>query len=99
MLKERPKCITFLAFIDVLLYPISYSLLLIYNNIIIANIMIDSIRLSTVFGWFQNSFAGIEREIPYNLFVGYIKGAELADARLMFNVMPKFGTASKQHFA
>ena len=60
--------------------------------------MIDSIRLSTVFGWFQNSFAGIERETSYNLFVGYLKGAELADARLMFNVMPKFGTASKHHF-
>ena len=41
---------------------------------------------------------GIERETPYDLSVGYLKGAEQTDARLMFNVMPKFGTASKHPF-
>ena len=48
-----------------------------------------------MFGWFQNSFVGIERESPYNLSVGYLKGAEQADARLMLNVMENLGTARK----
>ena len=48
-----------------------------------------------VFGWFQNSFIGIERESPYNLSVGYLKGAEQAGVRLMLNVMKNLGTARK----
>ena len=51
-----------------------------------------------VFGWYQDSFAGIERESPYNLSVGYLKGAELAgtSAALTLNVMTKFMNARKQ---
>ena len=54
-----------------------------------------SVYVRAVFGWFQNSFAGIERESPYNLSVGYLKGAEQAGARLMLNVMENLGTARK----
>ena len=51
-----------------------------------------------VFGWFQDSFAGIERESPYILSVGYLKGAEQAgtSAALMLNVIMKFMNARKQ---
>ena len=44
-----------------------------------------------VFGWFQDSFAGIERKSPYNLSVGYLKGAEQVDssAALILNVIMK----------
>jgi hypothetical protein len=59
----------------------------------------ECIFLHTVFGWFQDSFVGIERESAYNLSVGYIKGAEQAGARLMLNVVTNFGTARKHpHF-
>ena len=55
--------------------------------------------LRAVFGWFQNSFVGIERESPYNLSVSYLKGAEQAGARLMFNVMENLGTARKHTYS
>ena len=42
-----------------------------------------------VFGWVQASLSGIESDSPYNLTVGYLKGAEQvgADAQLMLNVI------------
>ena len=42
-----------------------------------------------VFGWFQNSFIGMEQESAYSQVVGYLKGTEQAgtDARLVLNVM------------
>ena len=51
-----------------------------------------SFYYDAVFGWFQDSFTGIERESPYNLSVGYLKGAEQADtsAALILNVIMKF---------
>ena len=54
--------------------------------------------LHAVFGWFQDSFAGVEQESAYNLSVGYIKGAEEAGtgAKLMLNIMAKFSNARKQ---
>ena len=54
--------------------------------------------LYTVFGWFQDSFIGLERDAAYNLSAGYLKGAEQAGAgtRLMLNVMTKFSNARKQ---
>ena len=56
-----------------------------------------------MFGWFQDSFAGIEQESTYSLSVGYLKGAEQActskSAELMLNVMTKFGNASELQLA
>ena len=56
-----------------------------------------------MFGWFQDSFIGIERESTYSLSVGYLKGAEQAgtsaSADLMLNVVTKFGNASELQFA
>ena len=52
-----------------------------------------------MFGWFQDSFVGIERESPYNLSVGYLKGAEQAGARLMLNVRENLGTARKYTYS
>ena len=51
-----------------------------------------------VFGWFQDSFVGIERESPYNLSVGYLKGADQAGTseELMLNVVMKLMNARKQ---
>ena len=54
-----------------------------------------------VFGWFQDSFIGIEQESAYSLPAGYLKGAEQAgalSAELMLNVMTKFSNAGKQTF-
>lgn len=53
--------------------------------------------LCAVFGWFQDSFFGIEQDSAYNLSAGYLKGAEQAgaDARLMLNVRTKFRSARK----
>ena len=53
--------------------------------------------LCAVFGWFQDSFIGIEQDPAYNLSAGYLKGAEQAGvgARLMLNVMIKFSSARK----
>ena len=46
-------------------------------------------KLSTVFGWFQNSFNGVEQDSAYSLSVGYLKGAEQAgvSSTLILNVM------------
>ena len=52
-----------------------------------------------MFGWFEDSFIGIERESPYNISVGYLKGAEQAGARLMLNVMENLGTARKHLYS
>ena len=54
--------------------------------------------LHAVFGWFQDSFIGIERESAYNLSAGYIRGAEQAGAgaALILNVMTQFSNARKQ---
>ena len=42
-----------------------------------------------MFGWFQNSFVGIEQDSAYSLMAGYLKGAEQtgADVILILNVM------------
>ena len=52
-----------------------------------------------MFGWFQDSFVGMEQEIAHSLSVGYLKGAEQAGdgARMMLNVIRIFGSASKRH--
>ena len=60
-------------------------------------------NIHAVFGWFQDSFIGIERESTYSLSVGYLKGAEQAgtstSADLMLNVVIKFGNASELQLA
>ena len=50
-----------------------------------------------VFGWFQDSFIGMEQEIAHRLSAGYLKGAEQAGAgaTIMLNVMSIFGNACK----
>ena len=68
---------------------------------IITHVLIDpSESFYAVFGWYQDSFVGIEQESPYNLSVGYLKGAEQAgaSARLMLNVLTKFMNARKQPY-
>ena len=53
---------------------------------------------AAVFGWFQNSFIGMEQDATYNLTAGYLKGAEQAGAgaRLTLNIMVKISSARKQ---
>ena len=43
-------------------------------------------NLSTVFGWFQNSFNGVEQDSAYSLSVGYLKGAEQAGVSSILNL-------------
>ena len=54
-------------------------------------------NIYTVFGWFQDSFIGMEQEIAHSLSAGYLKGAEQAGdgARMTLNVNRIFGNASK----
>ena len=57
--------------------------------------------LHAVFGWFQDSFIGIEQESAYSLPAGYLKGAEQAgalSAELMLNVVTNFSNAGKQTY-
>ena len=50
-----------------------------------------------MFGWFQDSFIGMEQEIAYSLSAGYLKGAEQAGdgATMTLNVIRVSGNASK----
>lgn len=50
-----------------------------------------------VFGWVQESLSEIEKDSPYNLTVGYLKGAEQVgvDAQLTLNVMIRRGSAGQ----
>lgn len=52
-----------------------------------------------VFGWFQDSFTGIEQsvgpELDHNVQAGYQKGAAQARENLIFNVVDMPGTASE----
>ena len=49
---------------------------------------------NAVFGWFQESFSGIERGPAHILQAGYRKGREAAARNLVFNVSNIPGTAS-----
>ena len=40
----------------------------------------------TVYGWFQDSFVGVEQELAHTLEVGYLKGAEVAGVNISVNV-------------
>ena len=55
--------------------------------------------LHAVFGWLQDSFTVIERDSAYNLSAGYLKGAEQAGARMVFNIMTKLQNARKQLYS
>ena len=39
-----------------------------------------------VFGWFQDSFVGLEQELAHTVVVGYLKGAEVAGVNISVNV-------------
>ena len=41
----------------------------------------------SVFGWFQDSFVGIEQELAHTVEVGYLKGAEVAGINISVNVV------------
>ena len=48
-----------------------------------------------VFGFFQNSFVGVEQGQVHTVKAGYQKGAALARTNLLFNVMDIPSTASE----
>ena len=50
-----------------------------------------------MFGWIQTSLSGTEKDSPYSLTVGYLKGAEQvgADAELTLNVMVRHGSTGQ----
>ena len=50
---------------------------------------------STVFGFFQDSFIGLEQGPGHSVQVGYQKGAQVAAQDLAFNVVSTPGTASE----
>ena len=39
-----------------------------------------------VFGWFQDSFVGLEQELAHTLEAGYLKGAEVAEVNISVNL-------------
>ena len=49
----------------------------------------------TVFGWFQDTFSGMERGLRHSLQVGYQKGASHVNNHLQFDVVSRVGSASK----
>ena len=56
------------------------------KNIIIAYI---------VFGWFHDSFTGMEQRQAHTVQAGYQKGAEQANVEILLNVVSELVTASK----
>ena len=48
-----------------------------------------------VFGFFNESFVGVEQGQGHTVQVGYLKGAESAGVYLLFNVVDIPGTASE----
>ena len=48
-----------------------------------------------VFGWFQDTFIGMEQAASHSVQAGYLKGASHTNNRLEFNVVSKVGTAGK----
>ena len=50
---------------------------------------------STVFGFFQDSFIGLEQRPGHLVQVGYQKGAQVAAQNFIFNVVNIPGTASE----
>ena len=51
--------------------------------------------LSIVFGFFQDSFTGVEQGPGHMVQAGYQKGAAQAGQNLVFNVMDRTATASE----
>ena len=49
----------------------------------------------SVFGFFQDSFAGAEQQSGYSVPIGYQKGAALAEKNLVLKVEDSPGTASE----
>ena len=48
-----------------------------------------------VFGWYQESFTGVERESAYVLYAGYQKGGYQAGTEIELRVTSKLDNASK----
>ena len=54
---------------------------------------------SAVFGWFQDSFIGIERDLRYSLQAGYQKGASYyVNTSFRFDVVSRMGSASMSSY-
>ena len=54
---------------------------------------------SAVFGWFQDSFIGIERDLRYSLQAGYQKGASYyVNASFRYDVVSRVGSASMSFY-
>lgn len=53
---------------------------------------------SAVFGWFQDSFIGIERDLRYSLQAGYQKGASYVNTSFRFDVVSRVGNASMSFY-
>ena len=53
---------------------------------------------STVFGWFQNSFIGIEQDLRYSLQAGYRKGTSYVNTTFCFDVVSKVENASMSFY-
>ena len=51
--------------------------------------------LHAVFGWYQNSFIGVEQEVAYKMQAGYQKGASHTNVNLQFDIASWLDTASK----
>ena len=48
-----------------------------------------------VFGWYQESFTGVEQESAYMLYAGYLKGRDQAGVAIELRVTSKLDNASK----
>ena len=54
-----------------------------------------SLLLYIVFGFYQDSFVGVEQEQGYTVQTGYQKGAAFVGTNLLFSVISIPGTASE----
>ena len=43
-----------------------------------------------VFGWFQDSYTGVEQEIDHIIMAGYRKGAQMVGENLVFTVNERY---------
>jgi hypothetical protein len=53
-------------------------------------IKFNIINVLLVFGWFQDSYTGLEQEKDHTMMAGYKKGAQAVGDNLVFMVNEKF---------
>ena len=51
-----------------------------------------------MFGWVEDSYTGIERELAHILQAGFLKGEEKAKDLVVLDVTSKLGSASEYKF-